>query len=86
MSPKRDADLIAHLSRLRDGALSDEARRLMRAGLGVGGAMAPPAPAVQPVPVEQPAPATGATRPPVPKGEDAYLSEIERAITDSAWD
>ncbi len=78
---KRDADLIRHLSRLRDGALSDEIRRLIRAGLSGGGTMAPPTP----FPSRQPA-ATDSPKPPLLQGIAEDLSDIERAIADAAWD
>lgn len=34
LHPRRDADLIAHLLRIRPGVLSDEVRRLLRIGIG----------------------------------------------------
>ena len=78
---RRDADLIAHLARLREGAVSDEVRRLMRAGLSVGGTMAPPTP----FPSQQPS-ATDPPKPPLLQGIAEDLSDIERAIADTAWD
>ncbi len=84
LHPQRDADLIAHLARLRDGALSDELRRLLRAGLNGGGTRAAPLPFV--APLQEPAEHVSDDGGPAPQGTRSNLSDVEANILGATWE